>query len=436
MQSLCGPAYRAGKDQESMGYAKCIIGAANGRRSRALERIGWVLPLLALLAAAGPPAAAAGKKKSDPSGAPVQKPKGQKARPFKVGGALRLQYVLRDWNPDSRNQGGTLDFDTFRLNIDGRYKGIILAAEYRFYDGWNALKSGWMGYNFTPDWQGRFGLLRIPFGILPYASHSYFFSSNYYLGLEDTYEAGIKMLYRRPGSPWDLRIAFFKNAGFGLYGHGDPGRYSFNAVTASSTARGGDPAQQNAGDNALAGRVAYTFGGAGNTTEVGASVLAGQLYNYATQENGSRWAAGVHVNGNYGRWNVMAEFLHYAYHPRNPPGVDGNVIQLGAYDYYYPIPASGDSAVFNLAYTLPVHWGPVSSLKFYNDYTEIFRKQGGFPVTRMNIFGTGIKAGKVYVYVDLVTAENQPFIGGLIAPGPTSDRSWNTRFNVNVGYYF
>ena len=54
----------------------------------------------------------------------------------------------------------------------------------------------------------------------------------------------------------------------------------------------------------------------------------------------------------------------------------------------------------------------------------------------MNILGAGIRAGKVYVHVDLMTAENQPFIGGVIAPGSTSDRNCNTRFNVNVGYCF
>ena len=366
----------------------------------------------------------------------VDKLEKDRANSFKIGGALRVQYVYRDWDAASRKQAGTLDFDTFRFNINGTYKGIILSTEYRFYRGWNSLKYGWMGYDFTSHWQGRFGLTRIPFGILPYASHSYFFSSNYYLGLEDTYDAGVKMLYRNPRSPWDVRLAFFKDAQFGLYGSGDPGRYSFNVVTASGTARNGDPAQQNVGDNMLAGRVAYTFGRQGATTRVGVSLLAGQLYNKTTMRNGSRWAAGLHVNGNYGRWNVMIEFLRYEYHPRNPPGVNGDVIQLGAYDYYYPVPAGADSGLVNVAYTLPVRWGPVSSLKFYNDYTEIFRKQGNYPPTQMNILGTGIHAGKVYVYVDLVTARNQPFIGGLMAPRTTDDRSWNTRFNINVGYYF
>lgn len=90
----------------------------------------------------------------------------------------------------------------------------------------------------------------------------------------------------------------------------------------------------------------------------------------------------------------MAEFLRYKYSPHNPAGVNGNLIQFGAYNYHYPIPASAYLGLINVAFTLPVRWGPVSSLKFYNDYTEIFRKQGNYPPTRMNILGMGVRAGK------------------------------------------
>ena len=358
---------------------------------------------------------------------------------FKVGGALRYQYAYRDWSQSSRDQTGTLDFDTFRFNVDGKYKGIILSAEYRFYQGWNSLKSGWMGYDFTPRWQGQFGLIRVPFGILPYASHSFFFSSNYYFGLEDTYDAGVKAIYNSPDSPWDFRVAVLKNAGFGLFGSSDPGRYSYNVLPSG--------AQKNLADNTVATRLTYTLGNKGATTELGVSALAGQLYNQISKQNGSHWAAGLHADGNYGQWNVMAEVLRYQYNPQNPAGVNSDVVQVGAYNYYDLIPASADSGLVNVAYTVPVQWGPISSLKFYNDYTEVFRKKGGFPVTRMNVLGMAISAGKVYTYIDLVEAQNQPFIGGSMAPGvsgvggdPTAttatDRSWNTRFNVNVGYYF
>jgi hypothetical protein len=98
--------------------------------------------------------------------------------------------------------------------------------------------------------------------------------------------------------------------------------------------------------------------------------------------------------------------------------------------------ANSDSWLLNVAYTLPVHWGPISRLEFYNGYSQVLRKSGGFPKTHMDVLGVKVSAGKVHAFIDLVTAKNQPFIGGSIAPPPTSGRSWNTRFNINVGYHF
>lgn len=61
-------------------------------------------------------------------------------------------------------------------------------------------------------------------------------------------------------------------------------------------------------------------------------------------------------------------------------------------------------------------------------------KSGGLDEdTTMNVLGTAVTAGGIYAYVDLITAQNQPFIGGSMA---SDDDDWNTRFNINVGYYF
>ena len=53
--------------------------------------------------------------------------------------------------------------------------------------------------------------------------------------------------------------------------------------------------------------------------------------------------------------------------------------------------------------------------------------------TIMNVLGVAISAGALYTYVDLVRAKNQPFVGGTMA-GDSDD--WQTRFNINFGYYF
>ena len=93
------------------------------------------------------------------------------------------------------------------------------------------LKSGWVGYQFNDMHQLQVGLAPVPFGIQPYTSNSYFFNINYYLGLEDDSDMGIKYLYRKGG--WEMAFAFFKNADvldFGDQSEVSPDRYAYDVA--------------------------------------------------------------------------------------------------------------------------------------------------------------------------------------------------------------
>ena len=124
-----------------------------------------------------------------------------------LGGAVRFQYVYEDYNDENSSRGGDLDFDIFRLDLNGEVGGVILSAQYRWFQYMNVIHHAWVGYDFNKEWQGQIGITRVPFGNLNYNSHNYFFSSNYYVGLEDDYDAGIKFI--RKNENHDLRIAFF-----------------------------------------------------------------------------------------------------------------------------------------------------------------------------------------------------------------------------------
>ena len=116
---------------------------------------------------------------------------------IKFGGALRVNYNYQDWQENDKDRYGEFDFDTFRLNLDGEIKDIIFSAEYRFYpqDDWNAPHHAWFGYNINDDMQAQLGIQQVPFGLQPYASHNFWFSGAYYVGLEDDYDLGVKFLY-------------------------------------------------------------------------------------------------------------------------------------------------------------------------------------------------------------------------------------------------
>jgi hypothetical protein len=92
-----------------------------------------------------------------------------------------------------------------------------------------------------------------------------------------------------------------------------------------------------------------------------------------------------------------------------------------------------------IAYSLPVLLGRVSNLTFYNDYSLLSKDNASFSNTRQNVLGMAITAGKFYIYVDMATGKNHPWLGGDwangLAAGVAGD-DWHTRFNINVGYYF
>jgi hypothetical protein len=352
-----------------------------------------------------------------------------------IGGALRVNYGYLDWNQGSHDRGGDFSFDTFRLDMKGEIGKILFNAEYRFYPeyGFNTVHHGWFGYNFTKNLQGQIGVNKVPFGILPFASHSYWFSGAYYVGLEDDYDLGVKSLYHH--GPWNLALAFYKNAELGDAGNAN--RYSIDVINNADGGYAGAQAAGNEETNQVNARVAYTFdhGKFGSTT-VGVSGMWGQLYNNITGDTGDHWAGAVHLNGNYGRWNLQLEGIDYAYYPKDPANADKDIITMGAYGYSWGVPAKALIGTANLAYGLPVSWGPIQNLLFYSDNTVISPIKDRFPTIWQNVVGMLIHAGPVYTYVDLISGRHMIFMGGDMVGGPGASGGRNTRLNINFGYYF
>jgi hypothetical protein len=346
------------------------------------------------------------------------------------GGALRVNYTYKDWDEANKDKGGDFAFDTFRISANGEIGEMILSAEYRFYptDDWNAIHHGWIGYNFNKNWQGQIGVHQVPFGIQPYASHNFWFSGAYYLGLEDDYDMGIKALFN--DGPLSLTFAFYKNEELG--NSSEAGRYSVDILRNDDN----DNEETNQGNI----RAAYTLTHNDTcSTEFGLSGEYGGIYNRTTNDMGDHWAGAVHMVGNYGRWNIQLEGIQFEYNPDNPDLADDEVMNAGAYSYMWGIPAKGTIGTFNVAYGLPVDIGPISKLTFYSDNTIIDPDEGSWDNTWQNVVGCMISAGPVYTYIDVISAENMPFMGGSMvdnADGWQSSNNRNTRININVGYYF
>lgn len=351
---------------------------------------------------------------------------------IRVGGAVRTNFSHTSYNDGNKNRGGDFAFDIFRLNLHGTVGEISLDAEIRFFDYMTAVKYAYVGYQFHEDWQVQAGITQVPFGNQPYNSHNYFFSTNYYIGLEDDHDLGI-VFKRQLHDNWQLDLGFLKNdelGGIDGYVSDRSDRYSYDVVGFRQAGDGlyDTPSQAIGEYNTLAGRFAYQLQhGDGNTTELGLSALDGGLHDGRSRAgNYNAWA--VHVNSNIGQWNLQLQHGEYQYRVNN-----AEQLAVGAYAFYDTIAAKAQTSTFNLAYNKAVTWGPVTDLQLYNNYGLIHDKIDDTSNTMMNVTGVSVAAGGLFVYFDLVHARNQPFIGGSIAgDSPDTER----RFNINIGYYF
>lgn len=352
---------------------------------------------------------------------------------IRVGGAVRFSYVYEEYNDAKKRRGGDLDFDLFRFNFDGQINGVYLSAEYRHFNYMDVIHHAWVGYDFTDTLHGQLGINQVPFGILPYGSHSYFFSGNYYTGFEDDNDFGVKFIHE--DGPLNLQAAFYLNDEMGAANNSNE-RYSYDPLGMVKKGEDFEDALENerlrgAYDHNVTNlRGAWIFGrDTAFSTEVGVSGQYGSLVDDNGYNVGDQYAYALHLVGNYDRWNVQLQAMHYDH----KVGDEYDRILVGAYAGYDTIARRGTSYTGNVAYSMPVKFGPVSNLTFYNDYTHITDKPNNLDDTWMNVTGISVTAGGVLAYFDIVNAKNQPFIGG--SSGETGGKH-NTRYNINVGYYF
>ncbi|MGD8796171.1 MAG: hypothetical protein PVH51_04920 [Thiohalophilus sp.] len=356
----------------------------------------------------------------------------QAERPVKFGGALRYNYFVGSYDQDQKNRYGDTGLDIFRINADGEFGKLVLSAEYRFYRYMDTIHHGYVGYRLSENSEIQGGIQQVPFGLLPYAAHNFWFGVPYYLGLADDYDSGIK--YKYTNGAWDTQLAFYKNEELGSAS--DLERYSYDPVNTYDPTDSSTFGSANQETNTINARLAYTFGRDTNCShEVGISGQAGQLYNTVTAEDGDQWAVATHLNTNCGRWNFQLEMARYAYNPQNPAGISGDTVTVGAFLDSYDIASRGDVYVANVAYNLPINWPGIKLLTCYNDFSMLDKDIAGFNDSYINTTGCLINAGPTYTYVDFIRGKNMPYLdGGSLAGGGNDD--WETRFNINFGIYW
>lgn len=347
---------------------------------------------------------------------------------LKIGGAIRFNYNYSDWKPGSRKRGGDFGFDVFRLNVEDSYRKFLLSTDYRYYPstlGGGMLRQGWLGYQFNENHQVQIGLTTVPFGILPYTSNSYFFNIQYYVGLEDDADMGLKYVFHN--QQWEVQVAFFKNSG--LTDFGDESELTADRYSYDIAGRYKEVNQGNIHST-------YHWGNQWKH-QVGASILAGGIYNIDTKSMGYRTAVALHYVLDYKRWNFKTQYTTYNINLTGE-STGTHHVTMAAFGSTYQVVSKAEIISAALAYRIPVKKSFLNEICFYNDFSLLHKRVRNYNDSFLNVIGCSLAMGPVFIYIDYAIGRNHAWIGNNWnnAFAQCYDNTTNARFNINMGYYF
>ncbi|MFP4156260.1 MAG: hypothetical protein ACLFU4_01435 [Opitutales bacterium] len=358
---------------------------------------------------------------------------------LKIGGAIRANYIIGDYPngsaPSRGGDGGNFKLDTFRLNADYTRGDYVAKFEYRWYDGYNFLHTGWFGYNFEDDSQLQFGVNRVPFGPGAYGiSQSWLFDQHYYVGLSDDMDLGFKYKTSLGDVSIDLGY-YFSDEGQWRGASRDSARYSYDVVDET--------------DNGYEERNQFNFRaikpvkfGEVNA-DLGISAQYGMLESNGNQDDGDHYAASAHAVFKVGNWTIAPQLTYYNYdiddHTVQSGVVTDDLIDMGAYDFAWDIAAEAWIPAISLSYykeTPSFDW--LDYVIPYVEYSSIVKAESSFNDSELFIVGAAWGRGGWYIYTDLGFSNGNYFVGGddFTTFGANPDDTWQTRFNINFGYYF
>ncbi len=339
---------------------------------------------------------------------------------FDLGGAVRFNYGWLDYGPTSGLQP-----ELVRIDAKGSAGPAFFSLQYRWYDGFDTVHHAYAGWKLGDGRNGvesdiRAGIQQVPFGLLPYASHSFWFGSGYYLGIEDDYDLGV--VWQRGDGTHQWHAGVFAGDEYGTGANYD--RYSFDVATTEDL-----PYRER--ERAIV-RYENTRDWNGADLALGASAFVGRIENRLDGRTYDHTGAAVHGQWSRGQTTVQAQWARYHYD--NPE----SRVALSAFMFPFEIAAEADVPTFNVAYELP-RSGWFDTVTCYNNLSATL-PVGDDPTLRdsvQNVTGCSFGKGPMLTYVDWIAGKNMWFAGGPgIGIRDPQNEGWHSRLNVNIGFYF
>ncbi|XRD90890.1 hypothetical protein ISN72_10935 [Dyella nitratireducens] len=358
-----------------------------------------------------------------------------------VGGAVRFRA-----DQESRRNIHNIGIDTVMLSTAYKSDSWMGAASYRWYGAQypyhytehfgdiQFLQYAWIGYKFNAERELHVGLNKVPFGLQPLYSSSFWETLGNLIGMEDVYMVGVK--YMQSLGDWHLQTGYYARPMW-------PGQGTSNGTTYSVVVTPADPGvvggNRNQERNLFVGRLARDFVLGDWKSEAGVSVLGSDLYNDDTHRNGRRYSYALHYAGQKDGWGTKLQYARQDMAPKNPDGEQ--VITVGGYDGTFNMATRGNLYVGDLSYRLADSYfgGWLSNVKFYGMYSMYEKSNPDFRNSQRFTLGTSFSVKPLSIYIEWLNGRNDPYIGGssytqsLAAGG--FDR-WRSKLYMNIAYYF
>ncbi|MGO2570534.1 MAG: hypothetical protein ACTH9E_20025, partial [Serratia proteamaculans] len=205
-----------------------------------------------------------------------------------IGGALRANYRYEDWGSSNYRHPPHLRFDAFRIDTSANYNDAFFDSGFWFQDHRKyAIDRAYVGYHLTGNSDLQLGAPFKPFGLQPYPQFGWSYGIPFYLGFGVNNGLGAKYQYH--DNAWAFDAAYFpRMMPAGVRYAPEVGNYD----DLKNTNYGSQHLQSNEKRDQVNLRLTREFHQGDWNNELGGSLAGSRLYNHATGDNGSFWAAG------------------------------------------------------------------------------------------------------------------------------------------------